>query len=85
MFVQNWSVLVLEYAQREVHHGRHSQRHKKLKDGDTNRKAVGERAAEIEGRCAGERVKIIGSCGLCLGMYMRPDTVCRHDWIWSAE
>lgn len=43
------------YTQREVHHGHRSLRHKRLKEGDINRKAVGERKAEIERRCAAER------------------------------
>lgn len=73
------------YTQREVHHGHCSLRYKRLKKGDINHKAVGERKAEIQRRCAGERGKIIGSCGLCLSPYTWSDTVCRHDWIWLAE
>lgn len=58
---------------------------KRLKKGDINHKAVGEWKAEIEGRCAGERRKRIGSCGLRLRLCTWTDTVCRADWIWLAE
>lgn len=58
---------------------------KRLKKGDINHKAVGEWKAEIERRCAGERGKRIGSCGLRLRLCTWTDTVCWSDWIWLTE
>ncbi len=52
--VHDWGFMVWEYTQREVHHGHRSLRYKRLKEGDINRKAVGEQKAEIQRRCAGE-------------------------------
>lgn len=72
-------------AHGEVHHGHRCLRCKRLKKGNINHKAVGERKAEIRRGCAGKRGEIIGSCGLCLRQCTWSDTVCRLGWIWLAE